>query len=129
MTQHIPSTPQRRRRRRVSCYDKITVALAAIAALAAMLLASPGSHADPVTDDFVAAGGWRVCNELDAQPNFDGIRHSYRALSARGYSLDQSAQIIVGSVRVWCKRHAPLLKSYIDTYTPKPQQQSGGRTV
>ncbi|WP_016890147.1 DUF732 domain-containing protein [Mycobacteroides abscessus] len=129
MTQHIPSTPQGRRRSRVSCYNKITVALAAIAVLAAMLLASPGSRADPVTDDFVAAGGWRVCNELDAQPNFDGIRYSYRALSARGYSLDQSAQIIVGSVALWCKRHAPLLKSYIDTYTPKPQQQSGGRSV
>ncbi|WP_267888684.1 hypothetical protein [Mycobacteroides chelonae] len=30
----------------MSSYDKITVALAAIAALAAMLLASPNSHAD-----------------------------------------------------------------------------------
>lgn len=125
MTQHIPSRPQPRRRRRVSGYDKITVALAAVAALAAMLLASPPSHADPVTDDFIAASGWRVCNELDAQPTFGGIRYSYRALLARGYSLDQSSQIIVGSVSVWCKRHAPLLKSYIDTYTPAPQQSQG----
>lgn len=31
----------------MSCYDKITVALAAIATLAAMLLASPNSYADP----------------------------------------------------------------------------------
>ena len=125
MTQHIPSRPQPRRRHRVSGYDKITVALAAIAALAAMLLASPPSHADPVTDDFIATSGWWVCNELDAQPTFGGIRHSYRALLARGYSLDQSSQIIVGSVSVWCKRHAPLLKSYIDTYTPAPQQSQG----
>lgn len=126
MTQHIPSRPQPRRRRRVSCYDKITVALAAVAALAAMLLASPPSHADPVTDDFVTTNGWRVCNELDAQPNFEAIRYSYRALAARGYSLDQSSRIVVGSVVVWCKRHAPLLKSYMDTYASAPQQ-SGGR--
>ncbi|XRC89939.1 DUF732 domain-containing protein [Mycobacteroides sp. PCS013] len=90
-----------------------------------MLLASPPSHADPVTDDFVATSGWRVCNELDAQPTFGGIRYSYRALATRGYSLDQSSQIIVGSVSVWCKRHAPLLKSYIDTYTSAPQQSQG----
>lgn len=128
MTQHIPSTPQPRRRCRVSCYDTITIALAAVAALAAMLLASPPSHADPVTDDFVTTSGWRVCDELDAQPTFGGIRYSYRALSARGYSLDQSSQIIVGSVAVWCKRHAPLLKSYIDTYAPA-SQQSQGRAV
>lgn len=128
MTQHIPSRLRTRRRRRMSCYDKITVSLAAIAALAAMLLASPPSHADPVTDDFIATSGWRVCNELDAQPTFGGIRYSYRALLARGYSLDRSSQIIVGSVSVWCKRHAPLLKSYIDTYTSTPQQ-SGGRSA
>ncbi|WP_448402406.1 DUF732 domain-containing protein [Mycobacteroides chelonae] len=74
-----------------------------------MLLASPSSHADPVSNDFVTANGWRMCNELDAQPNFEGIRYSYRALAVRGYSLDQSSQIIVGSVVVWCKRHAPLV--------------------
>lgn len=125
MSQHIPSRLSTRRRRRMSCYDTITVALTAVAALAAMLLASPPSHADPVTDDFVTTSGWRVCNELDAQPNFGGIRYSYRALLARGYSLDQSAQIIVGSVSVWCKRHAPLLKSYIDTYAPASQQSQG----
>lgn len=125
MTQHIPSTSQPRRRRRVSCYDKVTIVLAAIAALAAMLLASPPSHADPVANDFVTTSGWRVCNELDVQPNFEGIRRSYRALGARGYSLDQSSQIIVGSVVVWCKRHAPLLNSYIDTYASAPQQKQG----
>lgn len=47
MTQHIPTRPNRRRRSRLTCYDKITAALAAIAMLAAMLLASPNSHADP----------------------------------------------------------------------------------
>ncbi|SIK42168.1 Bacteriophage protein [Mycobacteroides abscessus subsp. abscessus] len=125
MPQHIPTRPRWRRRPRLSSYDAITVVLAAIAVLAAMLLASPDSHADPVTDDFVTTSGWRVCNELDAQPNFDGIRYSYRALSARGYSLDQSAQIIVGSVRVWCKRHVPLLKSYVDIYASAPQQSQG----
>lgn len=36
----------------MSCYDKITVALAAIAALAAMLLASPNSHADQLAGVF-----------------------------------------------------------------------------
>ncbi|WP_078324455.1 DUF732 domain-containing protein [Mycobacteroides salmoniphilum] len=123
MSQHIPTRPNGRRRSRMSCYDKVTVALTAIAVLAAMLLASPPSHADPVTDDFVATSGWRVCNELDAQPNFGGIRYSYRALSARGYSLDQSSQIIVGSVAGWCKRHAPLLKSYINTYASPLQSQ------
>lgn len=128
MPQHIRRRSHGRRRPRLSSYDAITVVLAAIAVLAAMLLASPDSHADPVTDDFVATSGWRVCNELDAQPSFDGIRYSYRALSARGYSLDQSAQIIVGSVKVWCKRHAPLLKSYIDTYASAPHQ-SGGRAA
>lgn len=125
MPQHIRRRSHGRRRPRLSSYDAITVALAAIALLAAMLLASPDSHADPVTDDFVTTSGWRVCNELDAQPNFDGIRYSYRALSTRGYSLDQSAQIIVGSVKVWCKRHAPLLKSYADTYASAPQQSQG----
>ena len=125
MSQHIPSRLSTRRRRRMSCYDTITVALTAVAALAAMLLASPPSHADPVTDDFVTTSGWRVCNELDAQPNFDGIRYSYRALAARGYSLDQSAKIIVGSVKVWCKRHAPLLKSYVNAYAPTLQQSQG----
>lgn len=125
MSQHIPTRPNGRRRSRLTCYDAITAALAAIAVLAAMLLASPNSHADAVTDDFVAASGWRVCNELDAQPNFDGIRYSYRALSARGYSLDQSSQIIVGSVTAWCKRHAPLLKSYVDTYASVAQQSQG----
>ncbi|MFV8236356.1 DUF732 domain-containing protein [Mycobacteroides chelonae] len=125
MPQHIRRRSHGRRRPRLSSYDAITVALTAVAALAAMLLASPPSHADPVTDDFVTTSGWRVCNELDAQPNFGGIRYSYRALLARGYSLDQSSQIIVGSVSVWCKRHAPLLKSYINTYTPTAQQSQG----
>ncbi|PVA66176.1 hypothetical protein [Mycobacteroides abscessus] len=128
MTQHIPNIPQARRRHRVSCYDKITIALATVAALAAMLLASPNSHADQVTDDFIATSGWQVCNQLDIRPNFDGIRNGYRALSARGYSLDQSSLIITGSVANWCKRHGPLLNSYIDTYAPAPRQ-SGGRAA
>lgn len=40
----------------MSSYDKVTVALAAIAALAAMLLASPNSHAASVTGVFTQAG-------------------------------------------------------------------------
>lgn len=40
----------------MSSYDKITVALAAIAALAAMLLASPNSHADQPAVVFAQAG-------------------------------------------------------------------------
>lgn len=36
----------------MSSYDKVTVALAAIAALAAMLLASPNSHAASITGVF-----------------------------------------------------------------------------
>lgn len=40
----------------MSSYDKVTVALAAIAALAAMLLASPNSHAASVTGIFAQAG-------------------------------------------------------------------------
>lgn len=40
----------------MKCYDKITVALAAIAALAAMLLASPNSHAASVTGVFAQVG-------------------------------------------------------------------------
>ncbi|SHY52789.1 Uncharacterised protein [Mycobacteroides abscessus subsp. abscessus] len=40
----------------MSSYDKITVALAAIAALAAMLLASPNSHGTPVTGALAQVG-------------------------------------------------------------------------
>lgn len=103
-------------------------AIAAILAVTAVACA-PTADADPVTDDFIATNGWRVCVELDTAPTFDGIRYSFKALAARGYTLNQSADIIVGSIRAWCTRHGPLLKSYIDTYTPKPQQQSGGRTA
>lgn len=56
MSQHIPSKPRTRRWRPMRCYDKITVALAVIATLAAMLLASPNSHATPVTGGFAQVG-------------------------------------------------------------------------
>lgn len=90
---------------------------------------APTAQADPIADDFVATNGWRVCVELDNAPTFDGIRYAFKALAARGYTLDQSADIIIGSIGAWCMRHAPLLKSYVDTYSPKPLQQSGGRAA
>ncbi|ANN98172.1 hypothetical protein [Mycobacteroides abscessus] len=103
----------------------------AVAAIltAAAIVCAPTAQADPVADDFIGTNGWRVCVELDTAPTFDGIRHVFKALAARGYSLNQSADIIVGSIRSWCMRHGPLLRSYVDTYAPKPQQQSGGRSV
>ncbi|MFD6197223.1 DUF732 domain-containing protein [Mycobacteriaceae bacterium NPDC060252] len=97
--------------------------------IAAAVAFAPTAQADPITDDFVATNGWRVCVELDKAPTFDGIRYVFKALAARRYTLDQSADIIVRSIGGWCPRHAPLLKSYVDTYAPRPQQQSGGRTV
>lgn len=97
--------------------------------LAAAVAFAPTVQADPITDDFVATNGWRVCVELDNAPTFDGIRYAFKALVARGYTLDQSADIIVRSVGAWCTRHTPLLKSYVNTYAPNLQQQSGGRTA
>lgn len=56
MPQHIRRRSHGRRRPRLSSYDAITVVLAAIAVLAAMLLASPDSHADQRAGVFAQIG-------------------------------------------------------------------------
>lgn len=132
MSHRIPNPSERVGGARTAMHPGRAAVTALFAALSIGLTAlfqAPTAYADPVTDDFIGTNGWRVCVDLDAAPNFDGIRDAFKALAARGYTLDQSADIIVGSVGAWCRRHAPLLKSYVDTYAPEPQQQSGGRTV
>lgn len=77
--------------------------------------------ADPVVNDFVATSGWRVCVDLDAAPNFQGIRTIQSNLAERGYNQQQRGEIILMSVLDQCQRHVPLLKAYVDSKTPQQQ--------
>ncbi|WP_081347885.1 hypothetical protein [Mycobacteroides chelonae] len=75
--------------------------------------------ADPIAEDFVATNGWRVCVDLDALPNFNGIKAIQVELARRGYNQEQRGEIILLSVTDQCRRHIPLLKAYVDSKTPQ----------
>lgn len=96
--------------------------LAAAVVGAAVMAACPSpAHADPIAEDFVATNGWRVCVDLDALPNFNGIKAIQSSLAERGYNQQQRGEIILMSVLDQCQRHVPLLKAYVDSKTPQQQ--------
>jgi hypothetical protein len=79
------------------------------------------AHADPAGDRYAAANGPRICAVLDAFPSTDGIMGIADALvQQNNFTYYQAGGIEATAVYVFCPRHIPLLKAFINSAPTAP---------
>jgi len=109
----------RSRERRARIMDGLAVALLMVlmAALgcAVLLASAPQAKADDeISRDeqiFIEMYGGAVCSTLDDYDSLSGVVGISDAIVERGYSRDESIDIINGSVWLYCDYHWPLLQA------------------
>lgn len=97
-----------------------------LAAAAAGGIAAAPAHADPATN-YAAVVAPAVCSTLDAYPTLPGVEGVLQAVQRdSGFTVADTARVVVWAVSSRCPRHLPLLQRFADTYAP---QQQGRRVV
>lgn len=76
----------------------------------------PRAHADP-TDDYTQTSALIVCQILDQHPTIPGIAGVIEGIQTdSGFTVSESARVLVDAIYRQCPRHLPLLQRFIDTY-------------
>lgn len=76
---------------------------------------------EPQVANYARTAAPAVCGTLDAYPTLTGVSAVLQGIKDdTGFTMAQSAQVLVLSVENKCPRHLPLLQRYASTYSPAP---------
>jgi hypothetical protein len=76
------------------------------------------SDADPGTQQYAATAGPAVCTTLYRFPTVDGVFGVLTAIEEQGFTVRQTADIVVTAVETYCPQNEYLLREFIDKYAP-----------
>ncbi|PIJ36762.1 DUF732 domain-containing protein [Mycobacterium heckeshornense] len=92
--------------------------LASVILGAALFFAAP-AKADPASN-YAAIAAPAVCSTLDAYPTLPGVEGVLQAVQRdSGFTVEQTARVVVLSVTSRCPRHLWLLQEFADVYAPR----------
>jgi len=82
---------------------------------AAMVLSAP-AKADP-TDRYTAVEAPVICQALTDNPSLTTVTTLFRAIiTDTGFSVEDTAKVVVTSVMVWCPGNKVVLDRFVDVY-------------